>query len=88
MFAGPNSYSLQCMMESNDMHVNTQISLCSSFSGITTNSDFYIYMLYVTVVGSGVHACTLIQSEVKVFTAVILRYPFQIVFHRAGNAKK
>lgn len=88
MFAGPNSYSLQCMMESNDMHVNTQISLCSSFRGITTNSDFYIYMLYVTVVGSGVHACTLIQSEVKVCTAVILRYPFQIVFHRAGNAKK
>lgn len=69
MFAGPNSYSLQCMMESNDMHVNTQISLCSSFSGITTNSDFYIYRLYVTVVGSGVHACTLIQSEVKVCTA-------------------
>lgn len=26
LFAGPNSQSLQCMMESNDMHVNTPIS--------------------------------------------------------------
>lgn len=40
MFAGPNSYSLQCMMEGNDMHVNTLISLCSSFNMLRTNSDF------------------------------------------------
>lgn len=43
LFAGSNSYSLQSMMESNDLHVNTLISLCSSFNRITTNLDFYIY---------------------------------------------
>lgn len=82
----PNSYSLQCMMESNDMHVNTQISLCSSFSGITTSPDFYIYILGVSAVGGDVHAYTLIQSEIKVCIIVALRYVFQSVFQRTAAA--
>lgn len=41
VFASPDSYSPQCMMEGNDMHVNTLISLCSSFSRLTTNPDFF-----------------------------------------------
>lgn len=35
MFAGPNTYNLQCMMGGNDMHVNTLISLCLAFKRIT-----------------------------------------------------
>lgn len=43
MFASPDSYSPQCMMEGNDMHVNTLISLCSSFNRLTTNPDFFFH---------------------------------------------
>lgn len=40
LFAGPNSYSLQCMMESNDMHVNALIFLHLLFNRITKSLTY------------------------------------------------
>lgn len=40
MLASPDSHSPQCMMEGNDVRVNTPISPCSSSSGLTTRPNF------------------------------------------------
>lgn len=61
MFAGPNSYSLKCMMEGNDMHVKALISPWSLFDRITTNPNFSIHIhrrLNAAMIGSGIRAHT------------------------------
>lgn len=85
VFAGPNSYSLQCMTEGSDMHVNIPISLCSSFSRLPTNLEFYVRLSSTTMTGTNVHVHTVWYTSKSVWDQSLIYVSRLVVIFLSTN---